>query len=66
MIFKYSVRTAKKTQHLTIKKNSFLTLFKEIIHVYSENRTIPLSAHYGQNAGILNAKAGGIYNYHSA
>jgi hypothetical protein len=53
IIFKNSVRTAKKTQHLT----NFLTLFKEIVAVYSEiiwNRQI-LS---GQNAELLAVKAG--------
>jgi hypothetical protein len=39
IIFKNSVRTAKKTQHFTIIKISWLTLFKEIIAVYSENHT---------------------------
>jgi hypothetical protein len=34
-----SVRTAKKTQHVTITKINWLTLFKEIIAVYSENHT---------------------------
>jgi hypothetical protein len=32
-----SVRTAKKTLHFTIAKINWLTLFKEIIPVYSEN-----------------------------
>jgi hypothetical protein len=32
-----SVRTAKETQHVTITKINLLTLFKEIIAVYSEN-----------------------------
>jgi hypothetical protein len=35
--FKNSVRTAKKTQHITITKINWLTLFKEIIAVYCEN-----------------------------
>jgi hypothetical protein len=39
MIFKNSVRTAKKTQHFTIIKMNWLTLFKEIIAVYGENDT---------------------------
>jgi hypothetical protein len=37
--YKNSVRTAKKTQHFTITKINRLTLFKEIIPVYSENHT---------------------------
>jgi hypothetical protein len=36
MLFKNSVRTSKKTPHLTITKINWLTLFKEIIAVYSE------------------------------
>jgi hypothetical protein len=39
MIFKNSVRTTKKTQHFTITKINWLTLFREIIAVYSENHT---------------------------
>jgi hypothetical protein len=39
MIFKNSVRTAKKTQVFTITKTNLLMLFKEIIAVYSENHT---------------------------
>jgi hypothetical protein len=38
-IFENSVHTAKKTQPFTITKISCLTLFKEIIAVYSENHT---------------------------
>jgi hypothetical protein len=37
IIFKNSVRTAKKTWHFTITKINQLTLFKEIIAVYCEN-----------------------------
>jgi hypothetical protein len=43
LIFKNSVRTAKKTQLFTITKINWLTLFKEIIPVYSENHTKPIS-----------------------
>jgi hypothetical protein len=39
IIFKNSVRTAKETHHFTITKINWLTLFKEIIAVYSENHT---------------------------
>jgi hypothetical protein len=39
IIFKNSVCTAKKTQHFTITKINWLTLFKEIIAVYNENHT---------------------------
>jgi hypothetical protein len=43
IIFSNSVRTAKKTQLFTITKINWLTLFKEIIPVYSENRTKPIN-----------------------
>jgi hypothetical protein len=43
LIFKNSVRTAKKTQLFTITKINWLTLFKEIIAVYSENHTKPIN-----------------------
>jgi hypothetical protein len=39
IIFKNSVRTAKKTPRLTVTKINRLTLFKEIIAVYDENHT---------------------------
>jgi hypothetical protein len=35
-IFKSSVRTSKRTPHFTITKINWLTLFKEIIAVYTE------------------------------
>jgi hypothetical protein len=35
ILFKNSVRTAKKTRHFTVTKINRLTLFKEIIAVYS-------------------------------
>jgi recombinational DNA repair protein (RecF pathway) len=37
IIFKNSVRTAKKTQLFTITKINWLTLFKEIIAVYCKS-----------------------------
>jgi hypothetical protein len=39
ILFNNSVRTAKKTPHFTVTKINRLTLFKEIIAVYSENHT---------------------------
>jgi hypothetical protein len=39
IVFKNSVRTAKKTLHFTITKINWLTLFKELIVVYCENYT---------------------------
>jgi hypothetical protein len=43
MLFKNPVRTSKRTPHFTITKINGLTLFKEIIAVYSENRTKPIN-----------------------
>jgi hypothetical protein len=37
--FKNSVRTSKRTSHFTITKINWLTLFKEIIIVYTKNNT---------------------------
>jgi hypothetical protein len=39
MLFKNSVRISKRTPHFTITTINWLTLFKEIITVYSENHT---------------------------
>jgi len=39
MLFKNSVRTSKRTPHFTITTINWLTLFKEITAVYTENRT---------------------------
>jgi hypothetical protein len=36
-------------------------LFREIIAVYSENRTKPINTHYGQNAELLVVKVRGTY-----
>jgi hypothetical protein len=38
-------------------------LFKETIAVYSETHTKPITF-CGQNAELLNVKAGGLYSYH--
>jgi hypothetical protein len=66
IIFKNPVRTAKKTQLFTITKINWLTLFKEIISVYSVNHTKLINTLSGQNAELLNVKDGGIYSYHWA
>jgi hypothetical protein len=47
MLFKNSVRTSKRTPHFTITKINWLTLFKEIIAVYSENHTNPIHINSG-------------------
>jgi hypothetical protein len=46
IIFKNSARTAKETPHFTITKINWLTLFKEIIAVYSENHTRPTNTKF--------------------
>jgi hypothetical protein len=61
IIFKNSVRTAKKTQHFTITKINWLTLFLEIIAVCSENHTKPINI-----KELLTVEAGGTYSYHWA
>jgi hypothetical protein len=53
IIFKYSVRTAKKAQHFTITKINWLTLFKEIIAVYTENHTKPINVGKMQSCCML-------------
>jgi hypothetical protein len=65
-MFKHSVRTAKKTQHFTITKINWLTLFKEIIAVYSEHCTKPMNTLCGQTSELLIVEAGGTYSYHYA
>jgi hypothetical protein len=46
IIFKKPARTAKKAQHATLTKIKWLTLFKEIIVVYSDNRTKHANTEY--------------------
>jgi hypothetical protein len=43
ILFKNSVRTAKKTPHFTITNFNWLTLFKEMTAVYNENHTKPIN-----------------------
>jgi hypothetical protein len=43
MLFKNPVRTSKRTPNFTITEINWLTLFKEIIAVYSENDTKPIN-----------------------
>jgi hypothetical protein len=64
MLFKNSVRTSKRTPHFTITKINWLTLFKEIIYVYTENHTkqskaVPL------HAKVALGGRGGIASTHS-
>jgi hypothetical protein len=46
MLFKNSVLTSKRTPNFTITSINFLTLFKEIITVYSENHAKPINTKY--------------------
>jgi hypothetical protein len=43
VIFKNSVRTSKRTSHFTTTKINWLTLFKEIIPVYTNSHTRPIN-----------------------
>jgi hypothetical protein len=60
IIFKDSVRTSKRTLHITITKVNWLMLFKEVILVYTENHTEPINT----NTELLFVKAAGTYIYH--
>jgi len=46
MLFKNSVRTSKRTQHFTITKIDWLTLFKKITTIHSKNKTKHINAIY--------------------
>jgi hypothetical protein len=63
MLFKNPVRTSKRTPHFTITEINWLTLFKEIIAVYSVYHTKHKKK---QNAELLVVIADGRYIYHSA
>jgi hypothetical protein len=41
-------------------------LFRKINAAYSGNHMKPINIHCGQNAVLLNIKAGGKYSYHWA
>jgi hypothetical protein len=57
-VYKNIVRTSKRTPHFTITKINWLTLFKEIIAVYTEDHMISI-----QNAELQIVKIGGTCNY---
>jgi hypothetical protein len=61
MLFKNPVRTSKRTPHFTITSIDFLTLFKEIIAVYSENHAKSINTKFS-----ITVKADGSYSYRSA
>jgi hypothetical protein len=66
ILFKNSVRTAKKTQLFTITKINWLMLFKEIIAVCSKNHTKPINTLCGQDVELISVKSGGTYRFHWA
>jgi hypothetical protein len=63
MLFKNPVRTSKRTPPVTITSINLLTLFKEIIAVYTQNHTQAINTYKMQ---LLTIKVAGIYSYHSA
>jgi hypothetical protein len=56
IVFKNSVRTAKKTQLIPITKNKWFLPSKEIIALHSEKHTEIIREPYGQNAELLETK----------
>jgi hypothetical protein len=60
MLFKNPVRTSKKTPHFTITNINWLTLFKEIIAVYSENPKKLINT----KSWVTDYKTDGTYIYH--
>jgi hypothetical protein len=52
-VFKNSARTAQKTHRASITEINSLTLFKETVSAYSENRTKVIDTRCEQNAGIF-------------
>lgn len=58
VIFKNSVHTSEKTQHLSTAKIKCLTMFREIIGVYSEN----IKKSINKNAELPIFKVGGTYS----
>jgi hypothetical protein len=55
LMFKNSVSSAKKTMFTS--QISWLMLFKEVIAVYSENRTKAINTLCGQSAEFMNLKS---------
>jgi hypothetical protein len=64
MLFKNPVRTSKRTPHFTITKTNWLTLFTEIIAVYSDNHKETENYSLGQNKDLLMVKGSGSHSYH--
>jgi hypothetical protein len=55
--FSISVRTSKRTRHLTIRSINWLMLFEELIAVYTENHSKPTNTNYR-----FTVKAAGTYS----
>jgi hypothetical protein len=53
---KNPARTVNKTQHFSVTKINWLTLFKEIIPVHTENHT----KHINTKCRVLIVEAGGL------
>jgi hypothetical protein len=58
--------TSQKTRCISIALFNSLILFRDIIFVYSENNTGLINMLCRQNADIVNVRACGTYNNHSA
>jgi hypothetical protein len=59
ILFKNPVRTSKKASYFTITEISWLTLFKEIIAVYTENHTKRIEKKHE----LLVVETGRTFNY---
>jgi hypothetical protein len=60
IIYKNSVCIANK-KHVSVTKIIWLTLFREIIAVYSVIHVKPINTLCGQNSELLIVKAGGTH-----
>jgi hypothetical protein len=60
----YQVRTSQETHYVSLTKTNRLSLFNQIIAVYSGNQKKHKYKHCGQSAEFLYTKEGGIYTNH--
>jgi hypothetical protein len=65
-IYKSSVCTSQEIHYISATKPNWLLLFRETVAVYCESHTKHINTLCGQNAELLNVKAGGTYSYHYA
>jgi hypothetical protein len=65
IIFKHLVFTQRK-HNVQSLLGCLLTLFKEIIAVFSEKNFKPMNIFCGQSAELFVVKGGGTYSYHYA